>query len=333
MAKSVTISVDAMGGDHAPDTVLQGVAQALEQDSNLHIILCGDASVVEEFAHMHDRCEACVTTETIAMNEHPARAVRKKKDSSIVVGCRLVRDQEADGFYSAGSTGACLAAATLVTGRIAGVSRPALCAMIPSPIAPTMLCDVGANADCKPEYLLQFAQMATIYARLVLDIEKPSVGLLNIGSEETKGSLTAQEAYKLLSDNLPSFKGNAEGGDVLNGSFDVVVSDGFTGNICLKTIEGTARVVFKAQKKIFFKNLATKLAAGILKPELMRLADSISPDTYGGAPLLGVKGACIVGHGSSNARAVKNGILMTAKIARTNVVGHIEQTLEATLQA
>ena len=261
------------------------------------------------------------------MAEHPARAVRSKKDSSVVVGCRLVKEGRAQGFFSAGSTGACLAAATLVTGRIKGVSRPALATVLPSPTHPVVLCDVGANADCKPEYLVQFAQMATVYTEKVLGVPNPKVGLLNIGEEETKGSAFAQETHALLKEQVPNFAGNAEGRDVLAGTFDIVVTDGFTGNVCLKTVEGTAKMLFGELKGIMYKNLATKLGALAMKGGLTDLKRKVDPDAFGGAPLLGVKGACIVGHGSSNARAIKNGILTTKDIACKRVSEIIAQTI------
>lgn len=323
----VTITVDALGGDNAPDVVLEGVAQALDADSDLDVILCGPADIVEPFAQAHNRCTAQATTEEITMGEHPANAVRKKKDSSVVVGCRLVKEGKAQGFFSAGSTGACLAAATLVMGRIKGISRPALATVMPSPVKPVVMCDVGANADCKPEYLLQFANMACIYAGKILGVENPRVGLLNIGEEETKGSQFAQEVHMLLKENLPNFAGNAEGRDVLSGEFDVIVCDGFTGNICLKSIEGTAKMLFGELKKIMTASTLTKLGYLTMKGGLANLKTSIDPDAYGGAPLLGVKGACIVGHGSSNARAIKNGVLTTASIARAHVSEIIAQTV------
>lgn len=329
MPENVTISVDALGGDNAPGVVLDGVAQALAADSGLTVILCGPANVVEPFAAAHEHCEARPTTELIAMGEHPANAVRKKKDSSLVVGCRLVKEGAAQGFFSAGSTGACLAAGTLVMGRIKGVSRPALATVIPSPVRPVVMCDVGANADCKPAYLVQFAQMATVYAEKILGIEQPRVALLNIGEEETKGSQFAQEAYALLAEQLPNFAGNAEGGDILPAKFDVIVTDGFTGNVCLKTIEGTSKTLFKTLKGIMMKTPVTKLGALAIKGGLKELMAQVSPDTYGGAPLLGVKGACIVGHGSSNAYAIKNGVLTAANIVRADVSEIIAQTVAA----
>lgn len=327
MPDKVTITVDAMGGDDAPGVVLEGVGQALASDSDLEVILCGPADVVEPFAAAHDRCAAEVTTEVIAMAEHPANAVRKKKDSSIVVGCRLVKEGAAQGFFSAGSTGACLAAGTLVMGRIKGVARPALATVIPSPVRPVVMCDVGANADCKPEYLVQFGQMASIYAEKIVGIEHPRAALLNIGEEDTKGSQFAQEAHGLLKAQLKNFVGNAEGGDILAATFDVIVTDGFTGNVCLKTIEGTSKTLFKTLKGIMLATTLSKLGALTIKGGLKRLMAQVSPDTYGGAPLLGVKGALLVGHGSSNALAVKNGVLTTASIARAGVSDIIARTV------
>jgi len=331
MAEKVTISVDALGGDNAPGVVLEGVEQALALDEDLTVLLCGPSDVVEPFAAAHERCEAVVTTEVIGMAEHPANAVRKKKDSSIVVGCRLVKEGRAQGFFSAGSTGACLAAGTLVIGRIKGVSRPALVTVIPSPGATppksVVLCDVGANADCKPEYLVQFAAMASAYATNVLGIANPSVGLLNIGEEEEKGSTFAQQAHELLKQNCPSFRGNAEGRDVLDSPFDVIVCDGFTGNVCLKTVEGTAKALLGGLKSVLKSSIKTKLAGLAIKGELKEMLSAIDPDEMGGAPLLGVKGGCIVGHGSSNARAIKNGIFASATFVRSGVSEVIAQTV------
>ncbi|MBQ9001052.1 MAG: phosphate acyltransferase PlsX [Eggerthellaceae bacterium] len=327
MSDNVTISVDALGGDNAPGVVLEGVEAALAKDEALSVVLCGPADVVEPFAQAHERCTARATTEVIGMAEHPANAVRKKKDSSIVVGCRLVKEGEADGFFSAGSTGACLAAGTLVIGRIKGIARPALATLVPSPAKPIILCDVGANADCKPEYLVQFAKMASIYATAILGMPNPRVGLLNIGEEEEKGSQFAQEAHQLLKAELPNFDGNAEGRDVLDGPFDVIVCDGFTGNVCLKTIEGTAKTLFGELKKIMMASLIAKLGALTLKGGLKKLLGSIDPDAMGGAPLLGCKGACIVGHGSSNARAIQNGVIAAANYVRSGVSAKIADSV------
>ena len=325
--QQVTIAVDAMGGDDAPQVVLDGCEQALAADPNLMIVLTGPVEVVEPFAASHERCTARATTEVISMGEHPANAVRRKKDSSIVVGCRLVKEGQADGFFSAGSTGACLAAGTLVIGRAKGVARPALVVVVPSPSRPVVFADVGANADCKPAYLVQFAQMASVFAERIVGTPSPRVALLNIGEEETKGSSFAQDAHKLLRAQLPSFAGNAEGRDLAAGAFDVVVCDGFTGNVALKTLEGTVKMLFGEIKGALTSSLATKLGALAIKGSLADLKRKLDPDTYGGSPLLGVKGACIVGHGSSNARAVRNGIATAAQSVRSDLSGAIERAI------
>ncbi len=333
MADKVIITVDAMGGDAGPSVVLEGTAQALAADADLTVILCGPAEEVEPFAAAHERCIAQPTTQVIEMGEHPANAVRSKKDSSIVVGCRLVKEGKAHGFFSAGSTGACLAAGTLVMGRIKGVKRPALGQIIPSYANPTLLMDVGANADCKPEYLVQFAQMGAIYMEKIMGVENPRVGLLNIGEEETKGDVFAQETYELMRAQVPQFAGNCEGGNLLAGDFDVVVTDGFTGNVTLKTLEGTAKVLFKYLKDALYSSTKTKVGALLVKPELGELKKKVSPETYGGTPLLGVKGACVVGHGSSNATAIKNGILVAATTVRSNVAQVIADTVASSAAA
>ncbi|MEF2845142.1 MAG: phosphate acyltransferase PlsX [Eggerthellaceae bacterium] len=329
MSDRVVIAVDVLGGDFGPQMTLPGIEMAVMADENLEVIACGPEDVVVPFADKVARVHAQITTEEITMEEHPANAVRKKKDSSLVVGNRLVKEGKADGFFSAGSTGACLAAATLVVGRIKGVARPALCTVLPSPTKPVVMCDVGANADCKPQYLLQFAQMALPYAKYVIGIKDPKVALLNIGEEETKGSKLAQEAHVLLRKKMPAFVGNTEGRDVLTGAVDVIVTDGFTGNVCMKTIEGAASVLFGSLKNVMMEGALTKLGAMTMKSGLKELKTKLSPDTYGGAPILGVKGACLVGHGSSNEIAIKNGILVAARTVRLDVSGIIAKTISA----
>ena len=326
MPERVVVAVDAMGGDFAPDVVLNGCALALDANKDIEIALCGPADIVEPFACAHERCTAYPASEVIAMGEHPAHAVRKKKDSSIVVGCRLVKEGAAHGFFSAGSTGACLAAATLVIGRCKGIARPMLATIVPAPSGNVLLCDVGANADCKPAYLVQFAQMAVTYAKAIMHVDEPRVALLNIGAEEAKGSTFAQECFAALSEDVPEFVGNAEPGDVLSAKYDVFVTDGFTGNICLKTIEGSAKTLFKAMKSVMLSSTKGKIGGLLLKGDLKELAASLSADTHGGAPLLGVNGACIVGHGSSNETAIKNGILATASLVSNNVVSTIAES-------
>lgn len=327
--ESVVVSVDALGGDNAPDVVLKGVEMALADDSSLTVLLVGPDDVVTSFSEAHERCEAVMATEFIDMGEHPASAVRKKRDSSIVVGCRLVKEGRAQGFFSAGSTGACMTAATLVMGRIPGIKRPAIVSVIPSPVREVVMCDVGANADCKPEYLLQFAQMGVVYARSILGRENPRVGLLNIGAEEAKGNQLMQETHALLKEKLPEFAGNAEGNDIMSGSFDVIVCDGFTGNVALKTLEGTAKVLMKSIKGVFMKSVKTKIAALMLKSGLKEVAGKMSADSVGGAPLLGTRGICIIGHGSSGDVAICNGIKATATAVRNDLVGLIAEAISS----
>jgi len=323
---SATVAVDAMGGDDAPGVVLDGVRAALRDDPMLQIILVGSAGVVGELAGQ-ERCTPVVTTEVIGMAEHAAGAVRAKKDSSIVVGSRLVREHRAGGFFSAGNTGACMAAATLVVGRIKGVQRPALATIIPTGQHATVLLDVGANADVKPEMLLQFGYMGAAYARVMLGVESPRIGLLNIGEEPTKGSQLAQDAYLLLDGGLPGFIGNVEGRDVTSGVVDVIVTDGFTGNVTLKVLEGLSRVLLGEVKKALTSSTMNKLAATVVQPSLAALKDRLDPEVYGGAPLLGIDGVCMIGHGSSGPRAVASGIAATARAVR----GELPATIAAAL--
>ena len=319
------IAVDVMGGDNAPQVVIEGIAAALATDPDLEILAVGPEGAFGDA--LPERCTYRVASEVITMEEHPANAVRTKKDSSIVVGCKAVKEGAAQGFYSAGSTGAVLVAATLRMGRIKQVSRPMLGTIIPSGTGPLLLCDVGANADCKPEYLLQFAVMGNAYMRAVFGVDEPRVGLLNIGEEDTKGSAFAQETNALLRAELPGFAGNAQGKDIVNGGFDVIVTDGFTGNVCLKAIEGTTKFLFKSIKKHLLSSWRSKVGAVLIRRSISGLKEQFNPDTYGGAPLIGVDGACVIGHGSSNAEAITNGILMTARVARSNLTGRISEAM------
>ena len=326
----VTVAVDAMGGDRAPDVVLEGVATALAADPTLRVALLGRADVLARLSH--ERIDAVATTETIEMDEHAATAVRSKQDSSIVVGCRLVKEGRADAFFSAGNTGACMAASTLVMGRAAGVQRPAIATVIPTPQRAVVLLDAGANADCRPEHLLQFAHMGAEYAKVVLGIEAPSIGLLNIGEEPTKGSQLAQESNALLAERMPGFVGNVEGRDIPYGTTDVVVTDGFTGNVALKLLEGLASALFAQVKDAMTDSTAKRLAAAVLAPSLRDLRARMDPETYGGAPLLGVAGVSIIAHGSSSATAVANGIAVGARAARGDLSARIAAALQSDAQ-
>lgn len=326
-ATTVTIAVDAMGGDHAPAIVLEGVASAIAADPALRVLLVGPDSVVRPFADAHERVEAVAATQVIGMDEHAAAAVRSKRDSSIVVGCRLVKEGRAQGFFSLGSTGAAMTAATLVIGRIPGVLRPAIATVIPTSGAPCVLLDVGANADCKPEHLVQFAAMGAAYARTALGVEDPKIALLNIGEEATKGSILAQESYVLLESRIPGFIGNVEGRDIPAGSADVVVTDGFTGNVVLKLMEGMSRQLLGEFKRALTASVVSKVAAAVLKPSLDGLRDKLDPDVHGAAPLLGVDGLALIGHGSSGAKAVASALRVGAVAVRGGLVERVASSL------
>lgn len=325
-----TICVDAMGGDEEPKVVLEGIARALEADGELSVLVAGDEDVVVPFAASHERARALVSTETIGMDEHPADAVRAKRDSSIVRGCLAVRAGEADGFFSAGSTGAVFAAATLHIGRIKGIKRPAIASSLPGVTGrETVLADMGANADARPDMLVQFAQMGRAYSRVVLGVQEPTVALLSNGTEDTKGSEAVLAAHKALADaGLEWFRGNCEGTDVLAGRYDVIVTDGFTGNVALKSLEGTAKYILSEVRRSVAQSGRSKLGALLLKPALKSVAASLSGDEKGGAVLLGIKAPVFIGHGATSPDAVMNGTLACARAVRAGLVGNVAQLVQ-----
>ena len=319
-----TICVDVMGADKEPSVLLEGVEAALAADPELEVLVAGAADVVEPFAASHDRARALVTTEVIAMSEHPANAVRVKKDASIVRAAAAVRAGEADGLFSAGSTGAVLTAATFGVGRIKGIKRPALSLPFPGISGkPTVFLDMGANADVKPEVLVQFAHMGRAYSRAILGVDEPRVGLLCNGSEDTKGSEMALAYHAALEAGDCGFAGNAEGTDLLAGTFDVIVADGFTGNVALKSIEGTGKFVIKRLKAAMGASLGNKIGMALLAKSLKSLAAEMSGDEYGGAILLGLRAPVVKGHGATSARAVCQGTLAAAAAVRAGLTDKI----------
>lgn len=327
VAATIRLAVDAVGGDFAPEAVLEGVTAALAADHSLHVLLVGPTEVVTPYANAHERVEAVVASDTIAMDEHPAAAVRAHTDSSIVVGCRLVRDGRAQGFFSAGNTGAMMTASTLIIGRIPGVQRPAIATVLPTAGPPLVLLDAGANADGRPEHLLQFAHMGVAYARAAIGVESPRVALLNIGEEAGKGSLLAQEAYALLAESVPGFVGNIEGFDIPAGKADVVVTDGFTGNVVLKLMEGMSKTLLGQFKTAMISSPVNKVAAAVLRPALESLRDRLDPESHGAAPLLGVDGLALIGHGSSGPRAIASALRVGATAVRGGLVARIRESL------
>lgn len=325
-----------MGGDNAPGEIVAGAVQAAADGT--HVLLVGRAGEISKAladagATTDDRIEIVDAPDVIAMDDHdPARAIRSKRGSSIGVACRLVKEGRANAVFSAGSTGAALAGAVLETGRIRGVSRPAIAVVLPFPDAPTVLVDAGANADVRPEHLAGFALLGSTFARIRLGIEHPRVGLLNVGEEPGKGSELAKAAYALLEsasrDASWNFRGNVEGRDIPTDGVDVVVTDGFTGNIVLKLLEGFGKFIFEQLLKVFSADEESKAAAKVVMPGLLGLASTLSPETHGGAHLLGVKGVCIIGHGSSNANAVRAATRVATETVEAGLVGEITEALQ-----
>jgi glycerol-3-phosphate acyltransferase PlsX len=319
------IAVDAMGGDRAPGEILAGALQAAEL--GIPILLVGPQDLDGAGS-----LPIKIASEVIEMDDDPAQSVRKKRDSTLVRAAEAVRDGEASAMISAGNTGATMASALLRMGRISGVARPAIATPVPVPGGtPTVLLDAGANAEVQPEWLVQFAVMGSVYSTQRFGVQKPRVGLLSIGEEPGKGDTLRKEAYALLS-VAPhiNFIGNVEGRDLMTGAVDVVVTDGFTGNVVLKTLEGSLKTVVKALFAAFGQPEYAE-AANTLMPALLPLYETLDPDTYGGAILLGVDGVCIISHGSSSARAMVNGIKCAQEMVETNMVEAIRQAISTSL--
>ncbi len=330
----IRIAVDAMGGDFAPYEQVKGAVEALNNDKELYLLLCGDETLVKEelakYSYDETRLEIVPTTQVITMEEEPAKAVKTKKDSSIVVAYRLLKEGKADGLVSSGSTGAVLTAGVLSLGRIKGISRPALCPAIPNARGGiTLLCDCGANLECKPNYLRDFAIMATAFAQSAHGIKSPKVGLLNNGTEDHKGLPLQQETNALLKETVGiDYIGNIEGRDIMYGDADVVVADGFTGNIAMKSIEGCGKTVSAKMKGAFKKNWFSKLRALLVMDIINGIKKSLDYERVGGATLLGLPKAVVKGHGNSKANGFAVCIKLVAESVRGDMVGKIQSMLE-----
>lgn len=327
------IAVDAMGGDFAPKEIVLG-AIAAAKAYDCEIVLVGDAEKIRSVLAQNtgwsqEKISVHHASDVIGMGEHPGAAVRRKKDSSIVVATRLVKEGVCDAVLSAGSTGAAVASALFGLGRIKGIDRPTIATPIPNVDGVTLLLDSGANVDSKPHQLVQSAVMGSIYAQYVFGIKAPRVGLLNIGEEETKGNEQALTTHALLKEiKTIHFVGNAEGRDIPNGSVDVVVCDGFVGNVVLKFGEGLAKTMIRMIKEtIKESNVFVKLGALMLAPALKRLAKKVDPAEYGGAPLLGVNGCYIICHGSSCAKSIQSAIGVANEYVTNNVLEHIRENI------
>ena len=324
------IAVDAFGGDNAPEAILSGCIRAIEKFDG-EIILVGDEAKLSALLSNEELPQGRIriqhASEVIETGEPPVESIRKKKDSSLVVALSLVKNGEADAVVSAGNTGAYLAGAFRLLGRMKGIKRPALTTPMPTTGDVGVILDAGANADCRPEHLVQFAHMGAIYAEHVLGIKNPRVGLLNIGAEEEKGNSLTKETHALLKEEKLNFIGNIEARDVPAGAADVIVCDGFTGNVVIKLIEGTASALFSMLKGAFYKSFITKLAALILKPGLKAIKAKMDYSEYGGVPLLGVDGVVFKAHGSSDAKAICNAICAAATYVSAGVNDKIKAVL------
>jgi glycerol-3-phosphate acyltransferase PlsX len=323
----VLIAFDAMGGDHAPDETVAGAILA-RRELDINVALVGVREIIEAELARHGEApssfEIVHASEAIGMDEHPAQAVRTKRDASINVAMDMVKRGVAGGFVSAGNTGAVMASALMKLGRIQGIERPALGTIAPFSKLGVLVLDVGANADVKPNYLVQFAQMGSVYAERVMGIANPRIALLNIGGEATKGSELVQDVHDRLT-KVPgiNFVGNIEGGEVHRGKADVIVTDGFTGNVAVKVTEGVSDFIFRELRTALTAKLQYKLAAMVLKPALVAMRDRMDPDSYGGVPLLGVNGFVMIAHGASDSRAIKNALRAASEGAQSGMVDAI----------
>ena len=329
------IVVDAMGGDNAPAEIVKGAVEALSERDNFQIVLTGDGAAVEAELKKLDydpaRLEIVPCTEVITNDDVPTSAVRSKKDSSLVVGMRLLKeDDEVGGFVSAGSTGAVLTGGILLVGRIKGVLRPALCPAIPNVRgSQTLLCDCGANAECKPAYLAQFGVMASAFARAAYGIARPRVGLLTNGTEEHKGDPLHQEAHQLLKQTgCIDFVGNVEGRDIMYGDIDVAVSDGFSGNIALKAMEGCGKTVTVILSEQLRSSVLSKIGALFMMKQLKNIKNALDYNRFGGSVFLGLKKVVVKSHGSSKAKSIRASVIQALDAYRNGLIGSIESMLQ-----
>ena len=323
------IAVDGMGGDLAPDEIVAGAAQAAADFPDVEVIVVG-LERVQPLVTRHPKLRFAVATQVIDMDEHPARAVRSKHDSSLSVCARMCKQGEADGWASAGNSGAIMSAALFIQGRITGVDRPALGSIVPTAAEPLYFLDVGANVDCRPEFLVQFAEMGNVYARTLLGRDRPRVGLLANGEEASKGDELTQKVHALLSvhEGL-NFVGNIEPKDMLAGKADVVVADGFVGNIAIKSLEATADFLFRQLRTEIPSSLGGKVGGLLIRGNVQKIRTRIDWREFGGAPLLGIDGVAVVAHGRSDARAVRNAV----RVAREAVEGRLVEKIREAVAA
>lgn len=323
-----------MGGDNAPQDIVKGCVEAVKQAQGFDVVLIGDKTKIEEILGdenlSNPRIKIHHASEVICAEDSPTRAIKSKKDSSMVVGFNLLKEKKGDIFISCGNSGALMTGALLILGRIKGVDRPAFPAVVPTKTGKCMIIDAGLNTVCKPINYQQFGVMGSIFMKEIYNIENPKVGLLNVGSEEGKGNEVIKQSYSLLEKSNINFIGNVEGSDILKGTADVVVTDGFVGNVALKTIEGAGSFMIGLIKNVFFKNLKTKLAALILKSDMKEIKKILDADEQGGALIIGVNGLVLKSHGNSNVKTIKNVVLKAHILAKTKIVETISEAFSNT---
>ena len=328
------IAIDAMGGDHAPGEIVKGAVEAALTISGIEkLYLVGDETAVQTELKKYDKIPECIevrhASQVIEMGDSPAMALRRKKDSSIMQAVNLVKEGAAGAIFSAGSTGAAVAACTLRLRTLESVDRPAIAAVMPSLKRPFVLLDAGATTDCTAAMLVEFAAMGDIYSQKILNVEKPTIGLLSVGGEDAKGNKFTKEAFQLLEKSPVNFIGNVESHDLFEGNVDVAVCDGFVGNVVLKTSESVSHAMGQWLKESFSSSAVRKVGAGILKASgaFQEIKDRVDPEAYGGAPLLGVNGVCIIGHGSSSSYAVVNAIRVASTAIEQKLNSLIEEEI------
>ena len=330
----IKIAVDAMGGDNAPSEIVKGAVEAVNERKDITVCLTGQETVIkkelEKYTYNKEQIEIVNASEVIETGEPPVNAIRKKKDSSIVVGMNLVKNGQADGFVSAGSSGAVLVGGQVIVGRIKGVERPPLAPLIPTEKGVSLLIDCGANVDARPSHLVQFAQMGSIYMEHVLGIKNPRVAIVNIGAEEEKGNALVKETFPLLKE-CPgiNFIGSIEAREIPHGGADVIVCEAFVGNVILKLYEGVGATLISMVKKGLMSSFRSKLGALLIKPALKSTLKSFDATEYGGAPLLGLKGLVVKTHGSSKANEVKNSIIQCISFKEQGISDKIKECLAA----
>ena len=333
MHDKISIAVDAMGGDNAPKEIIKGCVAALAENADIHLLLTGDREAIEKeleiYAYPEERVEIIHTTEVIETAEPPVAAIRRKKDSSLVVGMKLVKEKRADAFVSAGSTGAILAGGQAFVGRIRGIKRAPLAPLIPTKAGVSLLIDCGANVDARPEHLVQFAKIGSIYMEHVVGVKNPRVAIVNIGAEEEKGNALVKETYPLLKecDDI-NFTGNIEARDIPAGGADVIVCEAFTGNVILKLYEGVASTLVGVIKEGIMSTTRGKLGGALIKPALKGTLKKFDASSYGGAPLLGLNGLVVKTHGSATEKEVKTSILQCVTFKKQGINEKIKKSID-----